>query len=287
MVRESGVRAARVDVAGCPVHLVETGSGPPVLHLHGTNTCALSHFPLLEAAGVHRSIAVDRPGFGLSERRDIPHGEFREYAVRFVDELLDALDLARPVLAGGSMGGLWALWYALAHPDRVRRLVLLGATPLLPGTRAPIPLRLMATPGLGRVLGAVKPSRALIVRMMDSVGEADTIMHHPLLLDSLVAGARDPQIAAANRAELRAVLTSVGFKRSMRVTAAELAALSVPTLLVWGDRDPVCSVDAARAVADVIPEARLEVLPAGHVPWLGHPHRVAELVAEFVGTPSP
>jgi pimeloyl-ACP methyl ester carboxylesterase len=58
--------------------------------------------------------------------------------------------------------------------------------------------------------------------------------------------------------------------------------LAVPTLLIWGDHDPVGAVEVAQAVAGLIPDAQLELLPAGHVPWLGDPDRVAELLSRFV-----
>jgi pimeloyl-ACP methyl ester carboxylesterase len=51
--------------------------------------------------------------------------------------------------------------------------------------------------------------------------------------------------------------------------------------MIWGDHDPVVAVADAKVTADLIPEARLEVLTAGHVPQLGNPGRVAELLEEF------
>jgi pimeloyl-ACP methyl ester carboxylesterase len=68
----------------------------------------------------------------------------------------------------------------------------------------------------------------------------------------------------------------------MRVSREDLRRLAVPTLLVWGDHDPVGAVEVAQATASLIPEAQLEVLPAGHVPWLGNPDRVSELLSDFV-----
>jgi len=53
-------------------------------------------------------------------------------------------------------------------------------------------------------------------------------------------------------------------------------------LLLWGERDPVASIPVAQAVAELIPHARLEVLPTGHAPWLGQPVRTAASVADFV-----
>jgi pimeloyl-ACP methyl ester carboxylesterase len=146
------------------VHVIEAGQGPPVVFLHGSGGSSLSILPLLERLEGVRGIAVDRPGFGLSDPVQVPRERFRDAAIEFVDEVLDALGLERSALAGGSMGGTWALWYALARPQRVGRLVLLTAAPLLPGTRAPAPLRVMAAPVVGELLArVVKPSPKTVV----------------------------------------------------------------------------------------------------------------------------
>jgi len=276
-------RGRHVELAsGGRVNVLETGDGVPVLFLHGSSTDSRSLLPLLPHLDGVRAIAVDRPGFGLSDPVRVPRGRFRAQAVAFVDEVLDALGLERPSLAGNSMGGTWALWYALARPERVRRLVLVGSAPLLPGTRAPAPLRLMATPLVGALVSRVKPNKAMVVRLMAAMGEKDTIARHPELLSTLVTAGRDPRAVAVNRAELRAVLGPFGFRRSAQVRAEELRHVQVPTLLIWGDRDPVGTVGSAQVTTELIPDAQLEVLPAGHVPYLGHPGRTAELLSSFV-----
>ena len=56
----------------------------------------------------------------------------------------------------------------------------------------------------------------------------------------------------------------------------------MPTLLVWGEHEPLGGVSVARAVTDLIPHARLEVLPTGHGPWLGQPARTAATVLELM-----
>jgi pimeloyl-ACP methyl ester carboxylesterase len=127
---------------------------------------------------------------------------------------------------------------------------MLGSTPTLPGGHLPLPIRLMAMPVLGDVkTRAVKPGRWMLLRMMASVGEADTITWHPNLLDSLVAGARDPVAVAANRAESQALISPFGYRPATRTRPDDLRRLSVPTLMIWGDRDPVVPIEAARAVA--------------------------------------
>jgi pimeloyl-ACP methyl ester carboxylesterase len=276
-------RGRHVELAsGRRVNVLETGDGVPALFLHGSSTDSRSLLPLLAHLDGVRAIAVDRPGFGTSDPVRVPRERFRAAAVAFVDEILDALGLERPALAGNSMGGTWALWYALARPERVRRLVLVGSAPLLPGTHAPAPLRLMATPVVGALLARVKPNAAMVVRLMASMGEKDSIVRHPELLATLVATGRDPAATAVNRAEIRAVLGPLGFRRSALVRAEDLRGVRAPTLLIWGDRDPVATVEAARVTAELIPQAELAVLPAGHVPYLGNPERTAELVSRFV-----
>ncbi len=279
-----GMTRRWLDLPAAPrVHTVEAGTGPVVLHLHGSTTCCLSHLLLLQRLDGVRSVAPDRPGLGLSDPVPVDRSGFRAAAVRFVDQILDALDVPSASIVGSSMGGAWATWYAIARPERVDRLVLLGATPGLPGTRPPWLLRLMTTPAIGDLLSRyVPPRRQDVLRLMTVMGEGGTLPRHPDLLDSLVASGHDRAVAAANLAELRAVLGWTGFRRRASISADELRGIDVPVLAVWGDHDPVGSPAVAAHVAGLIPDIRLELLPAGHVPWLGHPDRVAELVGDFV-----
>jgi pimeloyl-ACP methyl ester carboxylesterase len=284
MLDASPARSRRIEVgSGRGVHVIEAGEGVPLVLLHGSSTSSLSLLPLFEHLEGVRAIAVDRPGFGLSDPVRVPRERFRDTAIEFLDELVDELGLETSALAGNSMGGTWALWYALARPERVRRLVLLGSAPLLPGTRIPAPLRVTAAPALGDLLArVVKPNAKMLVRLMSSMGESDTIVRYPDLIDALVAAGRDPIASAVNLAELRAAISPLGFRRSLRVHPDELRRLTVPTLLIWGDRDPVGAVEVAHATARLIPEGELEVLPGGHVPYLGNPERVARLLSSFV-----
>ncbi|WP_169917826.1 alpha/beta fold hydrolase [Rhodococcus zopfii] len=282
MVRAAGVDGRFIRRRSAQVHVIEAGDGPPVVHLHGNNTSSLSHLMLLEHMPRARSYLVDRPGFGLSDPDPFPRNGLRQWAVAFLDEVLDELGLGAAVLAGASGGGSWSVWYALDRPERVRGLVLVGSVPLLPGARIPAGIRLMATPLLGGFLGrTVKPGRRTLLRLMSSMGEGDTILRYPDLFASLLDAAHDPVATAADTAEFRALLSPFGVRSGARIRPDELRRLPVPTLMIWGDRDPVVPVADARSAADLIPNARLEVLPAGHVPQLGNPARVAELMEGF------
>jgi pimeloyl-ACP methyl ester carboxylesterase len=275
--------------AGGRVHLLEQGAGTPVVLLHGTGNPAGFLLPLLHELHGVRAIAPDRPGVGLSDPIDFPEGRYRQTAVAWLDRLLDTLELDATTLLGHSGGGVWALWYALAHPDRVKRLVLLGV-PTLPKTRCPLPVRLVGTPGLGRLLSRLAPPgpKSTLRFVHHAAREKATLARHPDLVDLLVAARRDPITDRAAKAEFRelvspfALLTPSGFRRRAGVRPDELRRLVMPTLVLWGEQDPVGSVAVARAVAELIPNAQLEVLPTGHGPWLGQPTRTAAAVADFV-----
>jgi pimeloyl-ACP methyl ester carboxylesterase len=285
----SSVRSRYLETgAGGRVHLLEIGAGPPVVLVHGTGSPAGFFLPLLRELDVVRAFAPDRPGKGLSDPIDLPRHRYRENAVAWLDHILDALELDSAALLGHSAGGVWSLWYALAHPDRVRRLVLIGP-PAFPRTRCPLPYRLMATPGLGELLSRLVPaSPKSLLRFASFMGEGETLPGHPDLIDLLVAAGRDSLAVSVDREEARvlvspfALLSPSGFRRQSRVRGDELRQVAMPTLVVWGDREPLGSVSVAKEVTELIPRARLEVLAGGHAPWLGQPAQIAATIADFV-----
>ncbi|MDF2742541.1 MAG: alpha/beta hydrolase [Actinomycetia bacterium] len=285
----SSVRGRPVEVgAGGRAHLLEKGEGPPVVLLHGTGNSAGFLLPLLHELHGVRAIAPDLPGVGLSDPIELPADRYRETAVAWLDRLLDTLELDATTLVGHSGGGVWALWYALAHPDRVRRLVLIGP-PALPRTSCPLPMRLVATPGVGALLPRLAPpSPKSVLRLASVMGEQATLARRPELIDLLVALGRDPVTDRAAKAEIRllvspfALLSRSGFRGRSRVRPGELRQVAMPTLIVWGERDPLGGVPVAQAITDLIPHARLEVLPTGHGPWLGEPARTAAAIVGFV-----
>ena len=245
--------------AGSRIHLLEKGDGPPLVLLHGTTASAGFFVPLLNELDGVRSLAPDRPGHGLSDPIDLPRDRFREAVVEWLDQLLDTLDVDAPALLGHSGGGIWALWYALARPDRVQRLVLI-APPALPGTRCPLPIRLMATPGLGELMSRLAPpSPKSMLRFAKFMGEQQTLARHPELIDLFVATGRNPTADRVAREELRALaspfalLSPSGFRRRARVRPDELRQLRTPTLVIWGTHEPLGNAAVAQAVTDMIP----------------------------------
>jgi len=290
----TAVRRRYVEVGdGNRVHVLEHGAGPPIVLLHSPGTPAGFLLPLLNELHGVRAIAPDRPGQGLSDPIGLPRHRNRAAVVAWLDRLLDTLGLDTTALLGHSGGAMWALWYALARPDRVNRLALI-APPALPGARIALPIRMNATPGLGELLSRLAPPspKSLLTFVHYAARERETIVRYPDLITLLVAAGRDRLADRVARAEIRvlvspfALMSRSGLRRRSVVRPDELGAVAMPTLLIWGEWEPLGSVQVAQAVTDLIPDARLVVLPAGHGPWLGQPTQTAAAILDLVQRPT-
>lgn len=283
VLEESHLEARYVDIAhGSQLHVIEHGSGPPLVIFHGTSASAVTYAPLLEHLTDVRSIVPDRPGDGLSDPVDIEYSDYRERTLKITDMILETLGIDQFALAGSSGGGVWAIWYALANPQRVKKLVLLGGTPLLPETRCPLPQRLMVTPIIGDLIDRITTSESMVADFMGMMGEKETIVKYPALITALAASNNDPVASRTARTELSACLNLLGWKSSARISAEELSTLGMKTLIIWGREDPLGGEDTAQAIGRAISNSRVEMLAAGHVPWLGYPERTARLLSDFV-----
>jgi pimeloyl-ACP methyl ester carboxylesterase len=109
------------------VHVLEAGRGEPVLLIHGGGGVAANWVPMMNSLGKEFHLyALARSGCGLTDKYDFRETDLRQHAVDVITSLMDALELPKAALVGNSMGGLWAMQFALAKPDRVTKLVLLG-----------------------------------------------------------------------------------------------------------------------------------------------------------------
>lgn len=269
--------------SGSRIHYLEAGVSEPVIMLHGSGNSSSDWVPLMEQPIGRTYVAVDRPGYGLSDDIDFDPRHVRESSVEFLSELLDALGLQAADVIGSSGGSVIALWLAMDRPDRVKSLSLLGATPMLPGTVVPLPLRLMAS-SFGAFLSRMMPSPSpeSVVKMMGVMGEAESIARYPELIDVYVAAGADSIKAEASGRELNAMIRGLrGYRPDLVFTDDELRQVSQPAILVWGDRDPIGSLKTASHVADLLADSELHVVAAGHAPWWGDPQNVAQLLSDF------
>ncbi|MGH7475216.1 MAG: alpha/beta fold hydrolase [Longimicrobiales bacterium] len=250
--REAGTPTAleRSDtrIGDLRIHAVHMGAGPPIVLLHGLSG---SHFWWRYTAPVlARRFRVHIPelvGFGRSTR---PAPATIADAVAAVLAWWNAREIGTADVIGHSMGGQIAIHIATETPALVRRLVL--AAP------AGIPRPLRATE-LARLVAELVPPRA-----WGRLGFLPTIA-----LDAVRAG--PGSLAAAARGLLRDDVRPL------------LPRIRQPTLLLWGEHDPLIPVEYAHEMARAIPDARVIVLEqSSHNPMADRPDVFARAVLEFL-----
>jgi len=268
--------------AGGRTHVIELGPSDvdhPVVLVHGTALAGGLFAPLMGALEAVPVVTFDRPGYGLSAPFRYTEGTVGPTAVTNLLGVLDALGIDRADIVGHSMGGHVGIRFALAHPDRVRQLTLMGAAPGLPGTSPPLPIRLLTTPVFGRLLRWRQPDgEAGVLDIAEVFGERDAIQSHPAFIAALAAHEAVPTAAAAGISEFKAVLSIRGWRRSVHIAPETLRTLPVPTTFIWGDQDPLGGPGAVRDVVGSADRVRVETVRAGHLPFLATADRCAHLI---------
>jgi pimeloyl-ACP methyl ester carboxylesterase len=268
------------------LRIQEVGSGKPIVFVHGGLWPAVALAPLVGELAGYRCILVDRPGCGLSSAIDWKKHDLRTVAPRLMGGVVDALGLERTDVVGHSIGGVWALRLAQDHASRVGKIGILGASPVLAE---------MPRPGFFRILAS--PIGALITRLPQNQDRARSILrqdgHGPSLdagripdvfFDWHVALIRNTETMRNERAMIRdAVIGGGGWRPGLTFEPAELAAIRQPLLYVIGTADPEGTVDYAKRVVGMLPNAELNVLPnAGHMLWLDDAVHMGNAIRTFL-----
>jgi len=239
---------------------------PPALYVHGAPTNSDIWEPFLAAGG---GIAPDLPGFGRSTKRGDLDFTIPGYTA-FLERFLDHVGIDRVRLVVQDWGAV-ALGFAQAHPDRIDRLVVINAVPLLPGYRWHRVARVWRTRGLGELfMGAT--TRAGF-RLLSRESNATP---GPLPEDFVDAVYRHFD-EGTQRAMLR--LYRWADPDVLAQAGARLGTIVAPALVLWGEEDPYIPVAFADAYGAALPNATVERLSgAGHWPWLDRPDVVTKVV---------
>jgi pimeloyl-ACP methyl ester carboxylesterase len=262
------------------------GTAPVLWLIHGIGDSSQAWnavLPLL--AERYTVVAPDLLGHGDSDkpRADYSVGGF----ANGVRDLMVVLGVERATIVGHSLGGGVAQQFAYQYPERVERLVLVASGGL--GAEVNPVFRLASVPGAGHAIAL--SSQALVRR---PVLAGSRLLAKAGLLDPwdveevahVWNGLRDRATRTAFLRTLRAVVDYRGQAVSSRDRMYLAAA--IPTLMIWGARDPVLPVDHARAVCDELPGVGLHVVAdAGHMPHLSCPSGFADAVNTFVATTRP
>ena len=254
------------------IHYNEAGEGHPLLMLHGSGPGATGWSNFGPNLGVlaerYRVIAVDMPGWGLSDAVTVDERDH----VRAALDLLDALDIEQAAFVGNSMGGMTSIRFATEHPERMSHLITMG-----PGSPGPILFGFGDGPTEGlKVLNKAyrDPSPEVMAELVD-IMTFDPKFASPEL-------ARQRSEAALSRPDhLENFIAGIG--RRPFIDLAKLPDISVPTLLMHGRDDRVVHYEHSLKLLACIPNSRLVLFNrCGHWAQLEHADEFNRLVDDFV-----
>lgn len=261
----------------------EAGEGAdgalPLVMLHGggPGASAWSNFgrALPHFASSYRTLLVDQPGFGHSDKPPVV-GNYYRHSADYVVKLLDELGIERIHLLGNSLGGGTAMRLALTYPDRVGRLILMG-----PGGLSLNLFHADPTEGVQRLMDfGADPTPERLRAFISTM-----VVNQALVTDELVA----ERFADATAPGAQDAMRSMGMSFWNPETAEdgmlwrEAHKLRKHTLLTWGREDRVNPLDGAFAALKLIPKAQLHVFPnCGHWAQIEAAEEFAEISTAFL-----
>jgi 4,5:9,10-diseco-3-hydroxy-5,9,17-trioxoandrosta-1(10),2-diene-4-oate hydrolase len=274
-------------VAGKPIFVAETGSGPAAVLLHGGGPGAsgVSNYSrnIDALAQRFRVIVPDMPGYGRSAK-GVDQSDPIGYLADTIRGLLDELGIDTAHLIGNSYGGATALRLALDTPRRVDKLVLMGPGGI--GTTRTVP-----TAGLRNLLSYYDggcPSRAKLEAFIRTYLVYDATSVPDDLIDLRYAASLDPDVVANPPLQRPSGVTALRTLWRMDLTRdARLKHLQTPTLVLWGRDDKVNRPAGGPMLVKLMPNAELVITSrTGHWMQWERAKLFNRLVTEFLGTPS-
>jgi pimeloyl-ACP methyl ester carboxylesterase len=263
---------------GYHAHYRETGAGnlPLLVLLHGFGDSYTTWEGWVdELKPQFHIISLDFPGHGLTRA---PQGVTLsgEGLADFVDAFAAKLALPKFAVAGNSMGGGAAWQLAVRHPERVSALILVDAAGFAndkPPADVPLAFKILRYP-IGRKILAKIDNKPLIDQGLKTDVYDKTVIT-PLIVDRFAEFQRAPGH--------REILMSVNVLQNGTSTAQLLSGVKAPTLILWGESDPLIEPAAAKKFAAAIPGSQLITYPkVGHLPQLEIPQRSAADAAAFL-----
>ncbi len=246
------------------------GSGTPTVYCHGNPSHGEDWLPFLERGGP--AVAIDMPGWGRSDRPDPARFDYSMYGLSaFLERCLEELGIERRKLVVHDWGSL-ALIGAQRRPDLVERLVVINVVPLLPGYRWHWVAQIWRRRPLGELANATTTKSSMALLMRQAHGDRSPMP--PEFVDMVWShwdkGTRAATLALYRHAD------------PARLAAAgkDLARLTCPALVLWGDRDLYLPIRFGAAHVDVLPDSELKIVEGGgHWPWVDEPSVVDDVLA--------
>jgi len=268
-----------MSILGMQVHYRDQGvqsDSVPLILLHGMSSSLNTWDSVVFYLANHRRvISLDLPGFGLTGPSPENMYNF-DYYNKFIDSFTRRLQLTKFTLVGNSMGGSIAWNYALFNPAVVDKLVLIDAAGYPKrGESGSLGFKIASTPVINNILLFATP-KALVRKSLETI-----YFDQSRVTDAQVERFHDMAIREGNRAAALLI-----FKGSFGTSQfkGKIKEIKTPTLVLWGEKDNLISVENAYQFNQDIKGSKLEVYPnVGHVPMEEVPERVAKSILDFIG----
>ncbi|GAA3213695.1 alpha/beta fold hydrolase [Actinocorallia longicatena] len=264
-----------------------TGSGPPLLLIHGIGDSSETWTPVLpDLAKRYTVIAPDLLGHGDSAK---PRADYAVAAYASgMRDLLTVLNIDRVTVVGHSLGGGVAMQFAYQFPERCERLALISSAGM--GREVHPVFRLAAAPGAGPGLALlaslpVRTAARALAPLLRAAGGAGLGPDLDYVLSRYARFAKP----TARRAFLRTLRAGADWNgQAITMLDRSYLAVNLPTLLVWGGRDGIIPASHAAIAHAALPGSRLEIFDgAGHFPHHHDPGRFTEILTTFIDTTDP
>jgi len=279
------VHELRLQTPRMELRVTEVGDGEPTLFLHGFSLCSAHWAPLMAQLPSLHSIAIDMPGHGGSDGVDFSGVNLRRWFRDMLTSCLDELGLDSVHIVGHSQGAFIGLGFALDAPERVRSLVAIGTPAVALGARVDS-LRFLARPGIGPLLLSMpKPASTYRGILARTIGKHAVDSAPAELIRASYLGTQRRAFGKTISTYLREMFRGVDAKPQRYVlTDDELARIEPPVLIVWGREDRgFQTIEEVSERAALIPNARFELVPGGHEPWLEDLQSTVKPIASCLG----
>ena len=266
-----------IEIDGMQVHYRDEGittDSVPLVLIHGTGASLHTWEGWVKALkDNHRIITFDLPAYGLTGPN--AQGDYsQDYYVEFVEKLLSKLGVKKCVLGGNSLGGgiTWA--YALAHPERVKKMILVdaGGYPMT-SKSVPIAFQLARLPVLSSLFKYVTP-RSIIEKSIHNV-----YVHDERITDELIDRYYDLALREGNRkAFIERMKVSITSDKYLKIRT-----LTMPTLIIWGQQDELIPLTVGEQFhQDLANDTLLIFKDLGHTPMEEDPENTVMAVKNFL-----
>ena len=254
-----------VEINGSKIHYLEEGNSENILLLlHGLGASAERwEYVIPLFAKKFRVIVPDLIGFGYSDKpmADYTTDYFSEFLYKFVDKLgINDLNII-----GSSLGGQIAAEFIINHDVDVRKLVLVSPSGVMKHS----------TPALNAYISAaLYPNK-------DSALNAFQVMSGRKNIDEKIISKFVERMQLPN-AKMAFMSTLLGLSNTQAITE-KLQLLTIPTLVVWGENDPVIPIEYAQSFVSAINDCRFyKMIGCGHTPYVENPKSFFQIVADFL-----